>query len=459
MAAIRSRFSMIDVVKTQLELKKGGKSKPITLTNEVKIITSSDETFELWKEVISCAARGDLIDVDSKDLSKFKDKKDFEPEKDGVLNREFFKFLGNLSEADHAKMCRHMLCKSGPSRKHKHPKVVQKQPTSVVEDCYSVKDWVERRKRKATARFQLHLIRPDLGLFVDNDKHFVEAAWKKFKQDFHVSKASKRVLLDWGLPDLYYQNQRATMHRNTPCEDLSPYAKQFFTVFLQKRLQFLPPTGAMYYRAFKDNPITFGTWPSDIWHTQGRNANFGIIDFRFVPGVTGKARSSVQKPFFEEFMNLISSKGQPVLTELPSWLFICGDVVALEQLEAFAKKAPLVGTFDLFPSEYVPAPNERLGGYSAKSKLAMENVRLLFLIKKDQPIIPRTRKLYKAPEHVVYERARMYKEMEYAMYPLELRMEFYVKMLDLFCKPGESIVQIFAGTKLLTASVVSLLPV
>ena len=189
MAAIRSRFSMIDVVKTQLELKKGGKSKPITLTNEVKIITSSDETFELWKEVISCAARGDLIDVDSKDLSMFKDKKDFEPEKDGVLNREFFKFLGNLSEADHAKMCRHMLCKSGPSRKHKHLKVVQKQPTSVVEDCYSVKDWVERRKRKATARFQLHLIRPDLGLFVDNDKHFVEAAWKKFKQDFHVSKA------------------------------------------------------------------------------------------------------------------------------------------------------------------------------------------------------------------------------------------------------------------------------
>ena len=98
-----------------------------------------------------------------------------------------------------------------------------------------MKNWVERRKRKATARFQLHLIRPDVGLFVDNDKHFVEAAWKKFKQDFHVSKASKRVLLDWEFPDLYYQNQRATMHRNTPCEDLSPYAKQFFTVFLEWR--------------------------------------------------------------------------------------------------------------------------------------------------------------------------------------------------------------------------------
>ena len=69
----------------------------------MKIITSSDDTFKLWQEVISCAAQGDLIDVDSKELTKFKDHMNFEPEKDGVLTWEFFKFLGNLSEADHAK--------------------------------------------------------------------------------------------------------------------------------------------------------------------------------------------------------------------------------------------------------------------------------------------------------------------------------------------------------------------
>ena len=107
------RFSMIDVAKHQLELQKGAKNKLLTLTNEVKIITSSDETFKLWQEVISCAARGDLIDVDSNELTKFKDHKNFEPEKDGVLTREFFKFLGNLSEADHAKLCRHILNRLG----------------------------------------------------------------------------------------------------------------------------------------------------------------------------------------------------------------------------------------------------------------------------------------------------------------------------------------------------------
>ena len=56
MDAIRVRFSMIDVAKHQLELRKGAKNKLLTLTNEGKIITSSDDTFKLWQEVISCAA-------------------------------------------------------------------------------------------------------------------------------------------------------------------------------------------------------------------------------------------------------------------------------------------------------------------------------------------------------------------------------------------------------------------
>ena len=137
MSAIRARFSMIDVVKMQHEMKK---NKKLVFTNEVKIITSSDETFDLWSEVISAAAQGDLIDVDSKTLSKFKERAGFEADKDAVLNQEFFKFLGNMTEADHAKMCRHMLNRSGPSRRLSHLKVVVKQPATLLMDCYSYKD-------------------------------------------------------------------------------------------------------------------------------------------------------------------------------------------------------------------------------------------------------------------------------------------------------------------------------
>ena len=85
--------------------------------------------------------------MDSKEITKFKYHKNFEPEKDGVLTWEFFEFLDNLSEANHAKLYRHILNQSGPSRKLLHLKVVVKQLTTVVKDCYSVREWIERRKK------------------------------------------------------------------------------------------------------------------------------------------------------------------------------------------------------------------------------------------------------------------------------------------------------------------------
>ena len=73
--------------------------------------------------------------------------------KDVVLNREFFKFLENLSEVNHAKMCLHMLNRSGPSRRLNYLNVVVKQPMSILMDCYTYKERIERRKQKVTALF------------------------------------------------------------------------------------------------------------------------------------------------------------------------------------------------------------------------------------------------------------------------------------------------------------------
>ena len=138
--------------KHELELQKGAKNKFLTLKNKVRSLHPPMMHSSSSKRS-SRATQGDLIDVDSKELTKFKDHKNFEPEKDGVLTQEFFKFLGNLSEADHAKLYRHILNRSIPSQKLLHPKVVVKQPTTMVEDCYSVKEWGERRKKKAMASF------------------------------------------------------------------------------------------------------------------------------------------------------------------------------------------------------------------------------------------------------------------------------------------------------------------
>ena len=156
----------------------------------------------------------------------------------------------------------------------------------------------------------------------------------------------------------------------------------------------------------------------------GRDSKFGVIDFRCIPGVHGRSTASVDKPYFEAFMKLMSKHGKPMLTDLPAWLFICGDDDAYLQVEAFFQSPSVVEKFNLYPSEYIPAPFERLRGYFAKSKLATSNVRLLFLINNEMEHPPAVKKQYQAPQHVVYEKPRKYNELEYSMYPIELRMEF-----------------------------------
>ena len=156
----------------------------------------------------------------------------------------------------------------------------------------------------------------------------------------------------------------------------------------------------------------------------------GVIDFRFIPGVARINESTVSKPYFELFLELLASSSHPSsFVDLPCWLFIFGSKEALEQVTAYAQRPPHGGVYDLFSSVYILAPNERLGGHSAKSRAANEHVNLLFLIKKELDVVPHTRRKYKAPDHVVYKKPRMYKEMEYQMYPTELRMEFYLRMV------------------------------
>ena len=144
-----------------------------------------------------------------------------------------------------------------------------------------------------------------MGIFTADGNEFMEEARKKFKKDFNITKASKRVLLDWGIPDTYYTQLRAMMNRNTTCEEISPYAQEFFRVFLNKRGTFQAPTGSICFRPFMTEPskapLRLGNWSSQQWRDAGRNSKVGVIDFRFIPGVAGINESTVSKPYFELF--------------------------------------------------------------------------------------------------------------------------------------------------------------
>ena len=90
----------------------------------------------------------------------------------------------------------------------------------------------------------------------------------------------------------------------------------------------------------------------------GQDSKLRVIDFRCILGVQGRSMASVDKPYFEALMKLMSKHGKPMLTDLPAWLFICGDDDTYLQIEAFLQTPSLVEKFNLYPAEYIPAPFE-----------------------------------------------------------------------------------------------------
>jgi hypothetical protein len=222
--AIKQRFATIDVKKTQSHMKRGKTpEEALDIHNEIKIITSDDSTFAMWSEVIASHSEGELLDPETNPLKKFKENKNWKPEKEGVLNREFFKWLGNLTEADHRKFCKNILNRSGESHVYAYPKVTMKTISFILIGCYSAKDWIERRKKKQLVRKELYNLKPRLQLFSANGE-FSPTNWKTFKRNYNVTSATMQVLLE-APGEEFFSGVKQTCNKNRAIKELSPYAK------------------------------------------------------------------------------------------------------------------------------------------------------------------------------------------------------------------------------------------
>ncbi len=445
---------MIDVNK-QLSQASASKGKKVersanNLHNEIKIITSSNETFELWSELISNYAQGELIDPDT--CKKFRENKNWAPQKDGILSREFFKWLGNLTEVDHRDLCKHMLMKSGGTRRYAYPKVSMKVASSVLPSNYSAREWVERRKRKHLLRRELMKIKPSLGL-LDREGIFVKGKWRKFKLDFYVSKATVNLLLEEP-GDEFYGPAKQTSGKNKNTEELSPYAKEFFKAFLRHKAEFVPSTGKSFYRSYDVSKNKIGFWPPRDWEEHKNDLKLMVIDFRNIPGFTQAKKSIVDSPYFEEFMQTFERQDQPSMTDPPIHMWIAGYKDAEILVKAYANLPRFRDVYDISYSEYEPSKFERLQDVSVTNKLAKEPVFLLFLVKKDISGRYSVPSQFMYPETSIFTKPRRYDELEYRIYSSELRMEFYLNVLRIFCGAVDMVVTLFAGTKMMCAAMV-----
>ena len=311
---MKLRFAMIEVKKSQGALSKS-KTADINIHNEIKLIMSADDTFELWKEVISRQSQWLLIDPEY--LKPFKDVKSWNPENDGLIKREFFKQLRNLAEYDLKKLALHLLNRT-QKRRLPYPKVSMKKIPTVLLDCYSYKEWLEQNKRKQAIRKYLYQERRSLGFF-DNDGAYQREKWKAFKEEFKITNAMKNLLFTAPTEAFFSLAKRPSM-KNKTARELFPYAAEFFKVFLQSKGEYKKLEAHAFFRPYDCKEDFFAEWPSEVWDSSGVDIKLAVMDFRNILGIINRETAPKESPYFDEFMDDLKQLADPGPTDPEVWL-------------------------------------------------------------------------------------------------------------------------------------------
>jgi hypothetical protein len=110
--------------------------------------------------------------------------------------------------------------------------------------------------------------------------------------------------------------------------------------------------------------------------------------------------------------------------------------------------------YALISSTYYIHPNERLYANESKGKDKHREVYLAFLLKKGMTL-PKPDAMYVTRRIDYYTEPHKYNELQLRLCDRELRMEFWLDIMELFCSPGDSVYSIFGGTKTIHATYVS----
>ena len=271
--------------------------------------------------MISAAAHRELINLDTNKM--FKVRSDWSPE-NCMLNRDFFKHLGNMSYEELSKLAKHLLNQTGGKRMHSYPKVTIKSISLVQNNCFSTKEWVERRKWKNLVIKEFHNIDPTFGL-LNSRNEVISENWKAFKKERLFSSATMDILLERP-GEAYFGQAKSTYTKHKMCSKLSHEAYNFFKMFLDHKSKFERPSATAYYRPYELTRSYSIEWPSKSWTEETiKRLSLKVIDFRSLPGVEKKEASTIENPFFFEVLSAMQKTKKPALEDVPSWLFICGD--------------------------------------------------------------------------------------------------------------------------------------
>ena len=137
---------------------------------------------------------------------------------------------------------------------------------------------------------------------------------------------------------------------------------------------------------------------------------------------------------------------------LPVWLMILKTTKQHAQVIHYVDQH--MKDYVLTSSTYYIHPNERLYANDPKARGKYYEVILAFLLKRGVSL-PKPDTVHTALRIDYYQEPHKYNECQFSLSNRELRMEFYLNIMELFCSPGDSIYYLFGGSKTMHAANVS----
>jgi hypothetical protein len=256
--------------------KYGGTVRKISdLKNEVKIITSPNETFELWKEFLEKHSTGGLINPNT--LARFNQAKNFKVTKNFILAREFFKHLGHFTDEDLKVFVQHLLGKT-PDRTCVYPKVTVHKTSKLHRTYYFVAEWVERKKKKRIVLQELDELDGSLE-FITAEGTVDSEKWRTWKQLHNVSTASWNVLL-FQIPATYFAKcltNEGKLKRACEFQEMFPEVLYFLRNFLRLKIRFRVSRGSAKFRVLNSESMEFGApWA----YSSNKRMSLALMDLR-----------------------------------------------------------------------------------------------------------------------------------------------------------------------------------
>ena len=442
--AMVDKFSSIDMKSTSTK-------SVLELKGELRLICCNRETWDLWTQFFDAHSAGDLVNPDTEEK--------YNQEKSGEappLLREFFRPLQGLTESELQRCAVHALGNT-VGRTIPYPKIFLKRPKHRP-GTYSIKEWCEHRKLKTNAMRELGALVPEYRLFqADGDINW--AGWKEFKVGYNINGSSMRKLVKEHASVLKLKGNKRTKKTETDPQEVELYIK-----FLERKRRATFEGVARFCLVTTGlERTTFSKWDGTISRAEvredRRGCPFALIDFRGIPG--GARQGAKDLPFYNPFMAKFQDYRSPDMREPHVWLWI----VEQEKLSIVTElyENTIKFEYSIYHSTYVPAKTEGIVAINeARGNKQVGAVSLIFLtynaLRHGRAPVKASntfKKIYSIPHPPPKE---LLQETLYTVFPaLELRLEFYVSVLQSLAISGETVYNVFGGSKFMYAAMVSYL--